>query len=297
MAVTACGLDGEDRAAADALAQALPSEYDGLTPDQASCIGEHWVTEIGRPALRTAGILGAKNTVAGNVRDARFSADQASRALKGLQECTDLDALVAGMVVGLFEADAVQVACIRGAVTSDAAAAWVTSDLQGEVTDNIYVVAGRGCMSTEEQDSVATASLTASLGRADGLTKEQARCVAGGLVETIGTYELTAAGVLDDQQRPGGSLRGTPLNATDAELAAQVIAACVSVEEMLTRSMAGRSGSAARKVRACLESTLDDETFHAYLVATLMARGNGLDAQATKQLADCLKLVVEKRND
>jgi len=292
-----CGLRGDDKEAAEHLGASLHAEYDGLGTDDADCVSEHLVKQIGLASLKKSKLLGEGNTVVGNVRDATLTEADAREAAAGFDDCTDVGELATGMVTTLFKADEAQSACIAKAVTDDAATAWIVSDLQGKVTDNIYVVGGRGCMSTAEQDAKAVSSLASSLGRADGMTKDHGRCVAEGMVETIGTYELTAAGVLDENQKLTAALEGTPLNATDAELAADVIAGCVTLEELLTASMTGGGSSGAgAKVRACLEDTFDDATYHSYLVATLMDQGTGLSQEATKELADCLRLVVEERD-
>jgi hypothetical protein len=297
LALAGCGLRGDDQEAAQHLAESLHAEYAGLTSDQAQCVSEHWVKEIGLASLKKAGLVGDSNTVVGDVRDAKLEESDARKAAAGFAECTDVAALAAVMVTTLFKADEEQTSCIRAAVTSDAAQAWITSDLQDKVTDNIYLVGGRGCMSTAEQNAKAVASIATSLGKAVGMTKAQGRCVAEGLVDSIGTYELTAAGVLDVKQDLTGALKGTPLNATDAEIAADVIAGCVSIEEMLGQSMTDANPKAAAAVKACLTDAFDDATYHAYLVATLMDQGTGLDPQSTKDLANCLRLVVEEKQN
>jgi len=295
VSLTGCGLRGDDKEAAEHLADSLQAEYDGLAPDDARCVSEHWVEQVGLASLKESKLLGDSFTVVGNVRDATLTEADAKEAAAGFDECTDVGRLAAGMVTTLFKADEEQSACIANAVAADAATAWIVSDLQGKVTDNIYVIGGRGCMSTDEEDAKAVSSIASSLDKADGMTKDQGRCVAEGLVETIGTYELTAAGVLDEKQELTAALTGTPLNATGAELAAEVIAGCVTLEEMLTASMTGGGSSGAgAQVKACLKETFDDATYHAYLVATLMDQGTGLSPEATKELADCLRLVVEE---
>jgi len=293
--LTGCGLSGADKEAAQSLAASLRQEYTGISADQARCVAEHWVTEIGVPELKKAKLIGGNNTVTGDVRDVELSEAQAKEALAGFEHCTDFRMLAAGMVSSLLDADDEQAACIDKAVTDDVARSWAISDLQGKVTDNVYVVGGRGCMSTDEENRRAVDALASSFGRANGLGAQEGRCVAEGLVETIGTHELTAAGVLDDRQRLTGELQGTPLNATDAELAANVVAGCVTVEEMLTASMVGGGNKGSGpQVKACFADAFDDATFHAYLVDTLMGGQGNLDAQTTRQLADCLKQVVEK---
>ena len=294
LGLTGCGLQGDEKVAAEQIAQALPAEYTGLSTDDAECVGEHWVKEIGLESLKDSGLLGERNTVISDVRDAKLDEADAEEAYAGFEDCTDPEELVTGMVSILFEADDDQEDCIAEEVTPDVVRAWVVSDLQGQVTDNVYVVAGRTCMSTPEQDTRAVVALSGGLGERDGLTPEQAVCVAEGLVEQIGTYELTAAGVLDDQQKLVNDLQGAQLNETDASLAADATAACVTMEEMLTRTMAGggKTGQGA-EVKACFTGAFDDEAFHRYLVNAYMGTTEtGLDEETTKELADCLAKVL-----
>lgn len=295
----ACGLTGDDKEAAESIATALQGEYAGLSSDDAGCVAEHWVKEIGLDSLQAADLVGENNTVTGNVRDVELSASDAGHALDGFTECTVFRDLVTGMVITLFEADEGQRSCIAEAVTDEVAEAWALSDLQGKVTDNVYVAAGRGCMSTDEEDARAVLALSGGLGARDGLTRAQARCVATGMVERIGTYELTAAGILTEDQELVDSLVGHSFNETDATLAADATTACVSLEELLSRSLVG-GGSAGpgEAVKACFTEAFDADSFHHYLVQTYMGqRDNALDEEATAQLAGCLKDVVGQDQD
>ncbi|HSV39173.1 MAG TPA: hypothetical protein VLI04_10460 [Nocardioidaceae bacterium] len=298
LGLAGCGLQGADKEAAEQLARAFPAEYTGLSTDEGECVAEHWVKEIGRSSLKDAGLFGDNDTLIGNVRDAQLDEEDAEKAYAAFDDCTDAETLVTGMVTELFDADDAQRECIHETVTGDNVRAWVTSDLQGKVTDNIYVLAGKNCMSTPDQDEAAVATLAGSLGKRDGMTTAQAQCVAEQLVERIGTYELTAAGILDEDQRLVDDLQGSQLNETDANLAADATASCVTMEEMLTRTLAGggKSGTAA-KVKTCFTAAFDDEAFHQYLVNAYSGRQEtGLDDAATKGLADCLAAVLEDQN-
>lgn len=295
LVLSACGLKGDEKEAAEALSGALQKEYTGLSAGDADCVAEHWVKAIGLAALRKADLIGDNNTVVGDVRDTELSESNANEAVDAFDDCTDFRKLAVGMVTTLFESDESQSACIDKAVTDEAAHAWALSDLQGQVTDNVFVVGGRGCMATDEENARAVQSLKGSFGDADGIGRDQARCVAQGLVDTIGTYELTAAGILDEKQGISGPLKGTPLNATDANLAADVIAGCVSVEDMLTASMVGGGEKGqGPEVKACFAEAFDDATFHSYLVDTLMGGEGKLDATTTERLATCLADIVKK---
>lgn len=299
LALVGCGLRGADQEVADLLADALPAEYTGLSAEDASCVAEDWVKEMGRPALKEGGLLGEQNTLVANVRDLELDADDAEQAYAGFDDCTEVRGLVSGMVTTLFEADEQQSACIDAAVTEEAVERWIVADLQGEPVDNVYVVAGRGCMSTAAADARAVNAISGGLGKRDGMTPEQARCVGEELVERIGVYELTAAGVLDDQQQLVEGLRGVELNETDAHLAADATQACVSMEDMLSATLTGGGETGAgAEVKACFGAAFDDERFHAYLVQAYMGgTGSGLDEETTKELADCLAEVLEDQKD
>jgi len=299
LALAGCGLSGPDKQVAELLADALPAEYTGLSTEEATCVAEHWVKEIGRPALEKGGLLGDQDTIVGNVRDVELGQDDADEAYAGFDDCTDVRKLVAGMVTTLFKADDQQSGCIDTAVTDDAVHQWIVADLQGKPVDNVYVVAGRGCMSTAAADARAVNSISGGLGKRDGMTADQARCVGEQLVDRIGVYELTAAGVLDDQQQLVEGLRGVELNETDANLAADATQACVSMEDMLSATLTGGGESGAgAEVKACFGAAFDDERVHTYLVQAYMGgTGTGLDEDTTAELADCLRAVVEKQQD
>ena len=87
------------------------------------------------------------------------------------------------------------------------------------------------------------------------------------------------------------------MNETDANLAADATQACVSMEDMLSATLAGGGESGAgAEVKACFGAAFDEERFHAYLVQAYMgATGTGLDEETTQQLADCLADVLEKQ--
>ncbi|HET7688990.1 MAG TPA: hypothetical protein VFK41_01315 [Nocardioidaceae bacterium] len=299
LALTGCGLEGADKDVANLLADALPAEYTGLTAEEATCVAEHWVEEIGRPALKKGGLLGEQDTLVGNVREVELSEDDAAEAYAGFDDCTDVRALVSGMVTSLFEADEQQSACIDDKVTGDAVERWIVADLQGDPVDNVYVVAGRDCMSTAAADARAVNAISGGLGKREGMTPEQARCVGEQMVERIGVYELTAAGVLDEQQQLVEGMQGVELNETDANLAADATQACVSMEDMLSATLAGGGESGAgAEVKACFGAAFDDERFHAYLVQAYMGRaGTGLDEETTQELADCLRAVLEEKQE
>ena len=192
LVLSACGLKGDEKEAAEALSAALQKEYTGLSAGDADCVAEHWVKDIGLAGLRKADLIGDNNTVVGDVRDTELSESNANEAVDAFDDCTVFRKLAVGMVTTLFASDESQSACIDKAVTDEAAHAWALSDLQGQVTDNVFVVGGRGCMATDEENARAVQSLKGSFGDADGIGKGQAGCVAQGLVETIGTYELTS---------------------------------------------------------------------------------------------------------
>lgn len=291
---TGSGLSENEEIARASIAEALTAEYDGLDSD---CVAELWVTEIGIAAFQEAEVLGANLTTTRDVRDAALSDEDAAVAVDAMASCNDLTEVATAMVTDLFEPTDEQSACIGEAVTNEAARAWVTADLSGSVADNIFVVAGRGCMSTPQQDARAVSQLTATLQNGRGFTREQSRCVAEGLVETIGVYELTAAEVLTETGELRDDLAGTPLNETDATLAADATLVCVPVEDSLAGSLPDEGPARLREqFRACVTGALTDEVYRDYLIGSYMGRPT-LDPTATQELADCLRPLLEERED
>jgi hypothetical protein len=248
---------------------------------------------VGLEQLKKAKLLGGNLTVLTNVRDATLTEADAMKAAQAFESCSDFNKIVAGMVTDLFKADATQTSCVDDHVTKDATDAWVTSDLQGKVTDNIYVVAGRACMSTPERDAKAVTALTGDLQTGKGLTASQAACVAKGLVEQIGTHELVAAEVLTPGLAIAANSGGTVMNETDANLAAEATVACVPVEVMLTQNAKGANTPAAVAVKNCLKAALDTDAYHSYVVGSYMGR-QVLPGTSVKKLAECLKPLLEK---
>ncbi len=294
--LTGCsGLSDNEKIAAESLSAAFEQEYGDISVEDADCAGEKWVRDIGLTALQRGKALGENLTVPGNVRDAELTEAGAKRAAAAFQECGDFDKVVTGMVTTLFESTDEQSDCIAGEVTSDAVDDWVVNDLQGKVRDNIYVAAGRECMSTPERDATAVDALTLELaGKDRGLTPEQAGCVARGLVQEIGTYELVAAEILQADLQPSQAPGFTLMNETDASIAADVTVTCVPLEDLLTRGIkgGGTSGDAA-ELKKCLTAAVDDQAYHRYYVASYMGRQATFGEDAAKKLADCLTPLLE----
>jgi hypothetical protein len=288
------GLSDNQKIAAENISASLEQEYGDISVGQADCAAKGMVKDIGLDHLQAAKLLGDNLTVLSNVRDATLSEADAKKAAHAFDGCGDFQQVVARMVTDLFKSDDTQSSCIDDKVTEAATDAWVTSDLSGKVTDNIYVVAGRACMSTPERDAKAVAALTKNLhGASKGLTAVQATCVAKGLVEQIGTHELVAAEILTPQLTIPATVGGTPMNATDANLAADATAACVPADVMLTQNNTATQTPTVTAVMACLRDLLDPATYHAYLVGSYMG-AQGLPQASINKLAGCLKPLLEK---
>lgn len=293
-ALAACsGLNENERLAAENISASLEQEYGDVTVAQADCTAEDWVEQIGLEKLQKAEMIGDRLTVLNNVRDATLSKPDAEKAAVAFEECGEFDVLVADIVADLFDADDTQRGCIEAKVTKNAAEAWAVSDLQGGVGDNVFVLAGRQCMSTPERDAAAVATLTESLNSGKGLDQAQAACVAAGLVEQIGTHELVAAEVLTEDLKIPPTVPGTVMNLTDATIAADVTAECVPREVMLAQPIQKAPPELVATVRTCLTDAIDQKAYVAYLVGSYMGRTN-LPDESVQELADCLRPALEE---
>lgn len=289
---TACGSSESEQVAERSLSSAIRTEYAPIDAEDAACVASVWVDDIGLDALERDGVLRSDHALAMPIREVALPENDAIAATDAFNTCTDLADLTADLVSSRLRANPKQAACIHDAIDDRAATRWVQNDLAGRRADRVYVIGGRGCMSTPAKDARAVAALATRLGHNPGMTPTQAECVATGLVEQIGVHELTATGVLDRQQQPVRP--GMPtLSPTDANLGATAMAKCVSIDDMLSmQELGAASGEDGPAAMACLRAAFDGDNFHAYLVATLTHQNPTLDRRSADTLATCLQDAV-----
>ena len=105
LALTACG-GGDDAQASESISQAIrdsESQDMALTQQQADCIGDGFVEEIGTDQLVEYGIITEDLKASGGIEDVEMSEGDAGSAADVMAECADIKALFTGAMSELPE--------------------------------------------------------------------------------------------------------------------------------------------------------------------------------------------------
>ena len=118
LALTACG-SGDDDAASKAIADSIMDSNDStfeVTQDQADCVGDGFVEEIGTDQLVEYGIITDDNKAADGLDAVKMSEGDAQSAADVMQDCADIKEIFTGAMGELPEEAQ---ACIDEKLTDD----------------------------------------------------------------------------------------------------------------------------------------------------------------------------------
>ncbi len=121
LALGACG-SGDDGKAADAISESLTAENDEVlkvTDEQADCVGEGFVDEIGTDKLTEYGILTEDLEASDEALDTKMEQADAEAAAGVLVDCTDAAELFSDAMFQGEDIPAEAQACIDEALTDD----------------------------------------------------------------------------------------------------------------------------------------------------------------------------------
>lgn len=140
-----------------------------------------------------------------------------------------------------------------------------------------------GDLSASEQT---TADSVASELTKQGLSEDQASCIADGMVGTFGVDKLTTYGLLNDDGSvaSGSNITSGDFSTEDAEKAATVFTGCVHFSDMLTLS--GLGEQLTDDQMACLNDKIDDEAFKKMMVG-IMSGDSSAAAGVGADMASC----------
>ena len=117
LALTACG--GDDEAASKAIADSIMDSNDEtfeVTQEQADCVGDGFVDEIGTDQLVEYGIITEDLKTDSTIDSVEMSKDDAQSAADVMQDCADIKEIFSG-AMGELPAEAKE--CIDGKLTDD----------------------------------------------------------------------------------------------------------------------------------------------------------------------------------
>jgi len=144
-------------------------------------------------------------------------------------------------------------------------------------------------------DDEAKDNIAASLQKADSgltgetkLSDEQADCVAGGMVDDIGTDKLQDYGILKDDNTVDTEAQPDDLEAGDADALAETIVGCVDVGELLKEQMGDQFAQLTDDQQKCISDAFDDETFEKVLSATFQGETPDVGADLQGDMMKCL---------
>ena len=121
LALGACG-SGDDGKAADAISESLTAENDELfkvTDEQADCVGEGFVDDIGTDKLTEYGILTEDLEASDEALNTKMEQADAEAAAAVLVDCTDAQKLFSTRCSRAEDMPAEAQACIEEALTDD----------------------------------------------------------------------------------------------------------------------------------------------------------------------------------
>ncbi|HYH34857.1 MAG TPA: hypothetical protein VD814_06875 [Nocardioides sp.] len=121
-----------------------------------------------------------------------------------------------------------------------------------------------------DDDATASKAISDSIMESNDQTFEvsrsQADCVGDGLVEQIGTEQLTEYGIITEDLEASDGIDDVTMSQEDAESAADVMSECADIRELFTNAM----GELPEEARSCVDENLSDEVVHDFLVAIFM---------------------------
>ncbi len=106
LALAACGGSDDDEAASKAIADSIMDSNDEtfeVTQEQADCVGEGMVEDIGTDQLVEYGIITEDNKAADGIESVKMSEDDAQAAADSMQDCADIKEIFTGAMGELPE--------------------------------------------------------------------------------------------------------------------------------------------------------------------------------------------------
>lgn len=204
-------LSAEEQAYAEAWAENLSEDDDGLslTAEEASCMGEAIMAELGTERFAEAGVEPDDITAAdddnspGELLGAgAISEAEANAIIDTWEGCVDLAALFAASAVEEFDLDDDGEACVADAlgegdlVRQGFVVSFVTDDDDppAELVTALIDVLEECSSGSEGGGGLIVDGIAESILEDGNLTEEQAQCVARAMVETIGLERLIELG-------------------------------------------------------------------------------------------------------
>lgn len=153
------------------------------------------------------------------------------------------------------------------------------------------------CLTTSAcgQSEEAKASLSRSfqkedLGQTD-VSREQAECMADGIVDGVGVDQLKEYEVLSDDGTVNDNLGETELSEEDADTVASALVDCIGAEEIVEAQMLQDQMS--EQQRTCLLDSIDAEQLTALIASGF--RGGEPDADTEAQMQEDVEACMKKK--
>lgn len=215
----ACGSDSdelssEEQAYADALAADLADTDDGIgvTDDEAACMGEAIMAELGTEPFEKADVgpddLGGDETPGQLLGDGAVTEAQAASIFDAMEDCADIAASLAAGAKDEFDVDDEAVECIEDGLRDGTILReyMIDSFTNGDEPDPaepplselIKIVVDCTADSETGAGGALVDSIAASLAETGDITDEQAQCVAQSVVDAVGVEALIAGGASGD---------------------------------------------------------------------------------------------------
>ncbi len=148
LTLSACGSD-EDATASKAISDTLvdsggdngSSAFFALQREEADCVGDGFVDQIGVEKLQEYGLVSKDGTKPGAMQDVTMSADDAESAVDTLFECTDVAALMNDAFGQSPNIDATMRACLKETLDEKLLRSIFTSFFTGK-TDEVNTLLG-----------------------------------------------------------------------------------------------------------------------------------------------------------
>lgn len=135
--LTACGGGGEDTAKESIKDELLSSDTDlagtKLTDEEAGCVSDGMVEDLGTEKLQDVGLLNEDNEVIKDAKPEDLSAEDADALAGTIVDCVDVQELMSEqMGAAMDQMTDEQTDCIKGAFDEDTIQDLISSGFQGE---------------------------------------------------------------------------------------------------------------------------------------------------------------------
>lgn len=119
------------------------------------------------------------------------------------------------------------------------------------------------------------------------LERDEAECIADGMVDGIGVDQLQEYGMLTEEGTVDQSVGDVKLSRKDAETLTDAMFSCTDVRQMVRKSLAKEMGDQDKAVRACVDKVLTEDALRSMFVAVFSGNSDDASKELVGPLMNC----------